>query len=136
MDCMQRASFITSSMVWLARCKILVPLQLMGWSSATILLKLLRDAMLYSLTVKQATMNSSYLAIRSTNSTYMIAYVHTKSHSKRTILLTKGMAYIHMYVCTCMCISILVIHMHNVCVFREKINEWSLLRYITTPVLY
>ena len=33
-DCMQRASFITSSMVWLARCKILVPLQLMGWSSA------------------------------------------------------------------------------------------------------
>ena len=33
-DCMQRASFITSSMVWLARCKILVPLQLMGWYSA------------------------------------------------------------------------------------------------------
>ena len=29
-DCIQRASFITSSMVWLARCKILVPLQLMG----------------------------------------------------------------------------------------------------------
>ena len=33
-DCMQRASFITSSMVWLVRCKTLVPLQLMGWSSA------------------------------------------------------------------------------------------------------
>ena len=31
---MQSASFNTSSMVWLARCKILVPLQLMGWSSA------------------------------------------------------------------------------------------------------
>ena len=48
---------------------------------------------------------------------YTIAYVHTKSHSKRAILLTKGMAYINMYVCTCMCISILVIHMHNGCVF-------------------
>ena len=32
-DCMHKASFITSSMVWLACCKILVPLQLMGWSS-------------------------------------------------------------------------------------------------------
>ena len=32
-DCIYRVSFITSSMVWLARCRILVPLQLMGWSS-------------------------------------------------------------------------------------------------------
>ena len=32
-DCIQRASFITSSMVWLVHCRILVPLQLMGWSS-------------------------------------------------------------------------------------------------------
>ena len=32
---MQRASFITSSLVWLARCKIFVPLQLMGWSSCS-----------------------------------------------------------------------------------------------------
>ena len=29
-----KASFISSSMVWLARCRIVVPLKLMGWSFA------------------------------------------------------------------------------------------------------
>ena len=45
--CIHSASFITSYIVWLARCRIVIPLQSMGWSSDQ--LSMLGDHWLVSL---------------------------------------------------------------------------------------